>query len=134
MRHGLILAVLLALPAPVLAQNFTTAAEVRPILEVTRGNWLAIGTHMGSDMLYFTHLLAWRCGLDEIRYGINGAEAETLYEMEPCHSGTAQPNAIQGLPYVALPLDTIESVRVTITYDDGKSATAEFTRAEILLP
>ena len=123
----------LLLPGGALAQDFTTAAQVRPILDMTRANWVAIGTQTGRDLLYFTHLLAWRCGLSAIRYGINGAPPEQDLTMEPCYRDTNQPNAIRDLPYVGVGATRIESVTVEITYEDGLTDSAEFSRSEILL-
>lgn len=115
------------------AQNFTTAAEVRPVLGMTRANWVTLREYNGRDMIYFSHLLAWRCGLSEIRYGLNGAAAQQVLKMEPCHEGSAQPNALSGDGvFVAAPPGSVASVRVRLIYDDGGSDEAAFDRADIL--
>lgn len=121
------------LAGPAQAQNFTTQAEVEPILEMTRAHWIAIGTQTAQDLLYFTHLLSWRCGIAEIRYGVNGAEAATVLAMEPCHRESNQPNAIRELPYVVYPLNSIETVRVELVFEDGARMEELFTRAAISL-
>lgn len=118
--------------------KFTTAVEVKPIVGMTRSNWVAVRLYEGQDLLYFTHLLSWRCGIWDIRYGLNGATADTVFPMEPCHEDSAQPNAMTDvetfLPYVALPPESIESVEVEITYDDGTTESARFDRGAVLIP
>lgn len=134
MRVGTAIAFGLCLAAQgVAAQNFTTAAEVRPILSMTRGNWVALREYNGRDLLYFTHILAWRCGLSEIRYGLNGAAPAQVLKMEACHEGTAQPNAMSGDGvFVREPPGSVASVRVRLIFDDGSSEEASFARKDIL--
>ena len=115
------------------AQNFTTQAEVQPILEMTRANWVAVGTQGGADLLYFTHLLAWRCGVAEIRYGLNGDAPEKVLAMEPCHHDSNTPNAIRDLPFVTYPPGSIEEVTVELVYPDGATQRENFARAAIRL-
>lgn len=137
MRKFLMLAALVAVPGLAQAEGFTTAAEVRPILEATKTVWVAVREYEGRDLLYFTQILAWRCGLDGIRYGLNGAEAETVLKMEPCHEGTAAPNAItmdEGVVYLTLPLKSLERVSVQLLLDDGSVLEAAFDRKSILMP
>lgn len=118
--------------------KFTTAAEIKPILGATQANWVAVRDYSGQDLLYFTHLLAWRCGLWDIHYGVNGAPADEPVVMEPCHTDTAQPNGLADvenyLPYLTFPPNSVESVTVALTYDDGTTQTASFARNSILLP
>lgn len=133
----LILFPLLLAAIPASAQQMTTAAEIKPILEATRGNWLALREYEGQDLLYFTHLAAWRCGLTAIRVTVPGVATDVPLSLEPCHEDTAQPNAIvdEGFaPYVTMPLGAAQQVSVTITYDDGTEATQSYDRKAILMP
>jgi hypothetical protein len=120
------------------AQQFTTAAEVGPILEATRANWVAVREYDGRDLVYFTQLLAWRCGLSEIRYGLNGAAPETVLPMEPCYEDEAQPNALkmdQGIEiYLTEPLQSVQSIDIMLKLDDGSESSASFARKAVLMP
>jgi hypothetical protein len=117
--------------------QFTTATEVRPIIDMTQANWLALRDWEGEDWLYFTHLLSWRCGMWEIRYGLNGAPATEVLPMQPCLVGSASPNAItdDSYPiYLRFPAGSVDQVSVVITYNDGTETGAAFQRAEIMMP
>ncbi len=135
MKHRVGLSLLL-LATPLAAQTFTTAAEVKPILLATKPAWIAVREFDGRDLLYFTNLLAWRCGVSEVLYSVNGGEPVQL-EMEPCHEDTAQPNALlmEGiLPYVTLPLASVEKVTVAVLFDDGSSEAETYQRKSVLTP
>ena len=126
-------------PEPQVATGkFTTAVEVKPIIGMTKQNWVAVRLYNGSDLVYFTHLLAWRCGLWEIRYSINGDEALQSFPMEPCHEDTAQPNAMTDvanyLPYITLPPESVDSIYVELVFDDGTTDFAVFSRPNVLMP
>lgn len=134
-----IVAVLLTILAqPVAAQTMTTAAEIKPILTVTKPQWIAVRPYEGRDLVYFTNLLAWRCGLTAASYGLNGAPADQPIPMEPCYEDEGQPNALkmdQGvLPYIEAPLDSVATVTVSVTYDDGSTDTASYERKAVLIP
>lgn len=125
----------LALASPAAAQQFTTAEEVRPMLDHTRARWIAVREFDGQDLLYFTNLLAWRCGLDAIHYSVNGGP-ERAWDGEPCYDGEAVPNAQKDpdkLPYVGFPLGSVQNVTVRIEYDDGASDSQSYERAGILI-
>ncbi len=127
--------VALALAGPAHAQQFTTAAEVRPMLDHTRARWIAVREYDGQDLLYFTNLLAWRCGLDAIYYSVNGGE-ELSWNSEQCYENEASPNALKDatkLPYLGFPLGTVETVSVRIVYDDGETDSQDYQRADILV-
>ena len=118
------------------AQNYTTAAEVKPILTATKPSWIAVREYDGRDLLYFTNLLSWRCGVTSVSYTVNGGP-DTPLEMEPCYEDTAQPNALVSetiLFYVILPLASIETVSVTVTFDDGSVEVGDYERKAVLMP
>lgn len=117
--------------APASAQQFTTQAEVQPILTMTRANWVAVGTATGNDLLYFTQILGWRCGIAGIRFAVNGAEPLTDYTMEPCHLDLNPPNQIRDLPYLVYPPNSIEQVTVEIVYPDGQVDRETYLRSAI---
>ncbi|ABV94246.1 hypothetical protein Dshi_2513 [Dinoroseobacter shibae DFL 12 = DSM 16493] len=127
---------LLAIATPTWAANFTTAAEVKPILDATKSSWVAIRKLNGQDLLYFTQIESWRCGLTQITFRVNGAPETYNKFMEPCYEGTPAPNAFRldsHLPYVTFQPDSLTSVEVTLTYEDGTTDTATFQRSEIEL-
>ena len=124
------------LPAQAIAQQFTTADEVKPILEMTKGNWVALRKYNGNDLVYFTHLMSFRCGLDKISYGINGA-TETELPLEKCNTEYQQPNVMLDqsiLPYITLPLGSVKSIAVTVTYDDGVTQSETIDASKVLIP
>lgn len=110
--------------------QFTTALEIKPILAATRGSWISVREFDGQDLLYVTHLWAWRCGLVQLKVGVNGAAPE-VWPLPECHLDQASPNAItdqDGLPYRSYALQSISQIEVEITYDDLTRDSARFNR------
>lgn len=118
--------------------KFTTAVEVKPIMQMTRNQWVGVREFNGQDYVYFTQMLAWRCGLWDIRYGINDAPADIVLPMEPCNEDFAQPNVMMDvenyLPYVIYPQNSVQSIYVEIVFDDGTTDFARFERSAIRIP
>ncbi|MEC3859959.1 hypothetical protein VK792_01560 [Mesobacterium sp. TK19101] len=116
--------------------KFTTAVEVKPILNMTRGNWVAVREFDGQDLLYVTHLMSWRCGLVQLRFGVNGNPLQ-VWPLPACHEDTAAPNALtpeDGLPYERFALGSVQKVEIELTYDDLTIESAKFERKAILMP
>ena len=115
--------------------RFTTATEVRPILDATRMSWIATRDWEGQQLLYVTHLWSWRCGLAQIEIGLNGAAPE-VWPLPACHLDQAAPNAIldgDGLPYRAFPPGSLSRIEVWLTYDDLGTARAVFDGNGVLV-
>lgn len=131
-----------AAPAALVAEpqeptgKFTTATEVRPILNATKGNWIAVREFDGKDLVYVTHLWTWRCGLLEMRVGINGAAPE-VWPLPDCHMDQPMPGVVleqDGLPYRSFDLGSVRSIDVQITYDDLGTDAVAFDRSQVLMP
>jgi hypothetical protein len=112
--------------------KFLTATEVKPILGATQGNWVAVREWEGNDLIYFTHLLAWRCGLYEIRYSVNGGPQQQ-WPVPDCDPATHTPGAIpDGAEiYATVALKSVQTIDVELLYDDLSTQSAQFERAAI---
>ena len=116
--------------------KFTTAQEVKPVLGATKGTWVAVREYEGQDLLYVTHLWAWRCGLAAVAVSVNEGPL-TDWPLPACHMEYATPNAVlekDGLPYMSQPLGSVARIKVQIVYDDLTMDIAEFDRGAVLIP
>lgn len=117
-------------PVPAAAQ-FNSAAEVKPILQMIVPQWVSIREYDGQDLLYFTLLEVYRCGLEQIRYVINDGKPR-VWQTEPCE-GDAVFSEIGAdrLPYATFGLGSLETVRIELIYDDGSVQTERYQRSDI---
>ncbi|GAA6209146.1 hypothetical protein NBRC116601_24390 [Cognatishimia sp. WU-CL00825] len=115
--------------------KFLTATEVKPILTATKANWIAVREWQGQDLIYFTHLLSWRCGLYEIRYSVNGGPQQ-LWPIPECDPVTHSVGLIpEGTEiYTTLPLQSVASVEIEVLYDDLTTDVSAYERAAVLMP
>tara|TARA_R110002094_G_scaffold95226_4_gene96223 strand:- start:1132 stop:1839 length:708 start_codon:yes stop_codon:yes gene_type:complete len=116
--------------------KFTTATEVKPILNATKGSWVAVREYDGKDLLYVTHLWSWRCGLSAVAISLNGEPMQN-WPLPPCHMDFAAPNAIledDGLPYLSLRLGSVETITIQVVYDDLSMDVATFNRSDVRIP
>lgn len=116
--------------------KFTTAIEVRPILDATRGNWVAVREYEGRDYIYVTQVWSWRCGLAAMAISVNDGPLQD-WPMPPCHKQFATPNAILNddpTPMQTYPPGSVEKVTVQLVYDDLSMDRAEFARGQVLMP
>jgi len=98
----------------------------------------ATDTELSETVENTVQPVAWRCGLWDIRYGVNGAPAETGIAMEPCNDEFAQPNVMLDVenfpPYVTYPLNSVESITVEVVFDDGTVESMQFDRNDVRIP
>jgi hypothetical protein len=100
---------------------FDPAAELergeRRILESTAGSWVSFRDYNGL-LLYYTHLMSYRCAIREVRIGIDSAVPNRPLPLPACDP--AQPNNIpsDAAPYLKLAAGT-RLVSVELTYRDG---------------
>lgn len=114
------------------AAQFNSAAEVKPILQMIVPNWVSVREYNGEDLLYFTLLEVYRCGLTQIRYVVNDGKPR-VWDTPPCEGDVTFSEIPEGrLPYVAFPLKSLKKLRIELSYDDGTVQTENYERAAIL--
>ena len=91
--------------------------DQRKILDMTATGWLSFREFNGL-LVYYTHLMSYRCAIREVRVGIDSAVPDKVLKMPPCNP--RDPSAIphDSQPYLKLAPAT-RSVSVELTYRDG---------------
>jgi hypothetical protein len=91
--------------------------DQRKILDMTATSWLSFREFNGL-LVYYTHLMSYRCAIREVRIGIDSTMPDKVLKMPPCDM--RDPHAIphEAQPYLKLP-GTTKSVSVELTYRDG---------------
>jgi hypothetical protein len=91
--------------------------DQRKILDMTATSWLSFREFNGL-LVYYTHLMSYRCAIREARFGVDTAVPDKVLKMPPCDS--RDPSAIphDALPYLKLPPST-QFVSIELTYRDG---------------
>src|SRR6476661_234201 len=91
--------------------------DQRKILDMTATSWLSFREFNGL-LVYYSHLLSYRCAIREVRIGIDSAVPDKVLKMPPCD--LRDPSAI---PYGAQIYQKLspqtQSISVELTYRDG---------------
>lgn len=92
--------------------------QEKKLLDLTRGSWAYFRNFNGRQLIYFTHLEVYRCGIEKVSYSLNSEALDREWELQPCDR--AKPNEVTtDRPYISMPLGTAHSVAVRLTYTDG---------------
>jgi len=92
--------------------------QVKQILNLTKNSWVAFRDFNGKQLVYFTHLESYTCGIKQVRYSINSNALDKTWKLQPCNP--KNPNAItKDNIYLTLPLSTAKSIAVQVTFADG---------------
>jgi hypothetical protein len=91
--------------------------DQRKILDMTATSWLSFREFNGL-LVYYTHLMSYRCAIREARIGIDTAVPDKVLKMPPCdpRDPSVIPHEVQ--PYLKLAPST-QFVSVELTYRDG---------------
>ena len=91
--------------------------EQRKILDMTATSWLSFREFNGL-LVYYTHLMSYRCAIREVRVGIDSAVPDKVLKMPPCDPRDPSVIPHDANPYMKL-APTTRSVSVELTYRDG---------------
>ena len=91
--------------------------DQRKILDMTATSWLSFREFNGL-LVYYTHLMSYRCAIREVRVGIDSAVPDKVLKMPPCDIRDPSVIPHDAQPYLKLAPST-QSVSVELTYRDG---------------
>jgi hypothetical protein len=91
--------------------------DFRRNLEMTSGSWVEFREFNGL-LVYFTHLISYRCGIREARIGIDTTIPDRKLAMPPCDMQNPMEIPDKAQLYMKLP-PTTRSISVELTYPDG---------------
>jgi Caspase domain len=98
------------------------ADEQKKILEQFWTGWVAFRKYNGM-LVYFTHLVTYRCAIKEVRYGLGDGPVDKIFKLPPCDP--ADPNSVPdgATLHMKVPPKT-SSMQVQLTYADGTTSPA----------
>jgi hypothetical protein len=91
--------------------------DQRKILDMTATSWLSFREFNGL-LVYYTHLMSYRCAIREVRVGIDSAVPDKALRCRPAIPGTRASFRTTRSPISKLAPAT-KSVSVELTYRDG---------------
>ena len=91
--------------------------DQRKILDMTATSWLSFREFNGL-LVYYTHLMSYRCAIREVRVGIDSAVPDKVLKMPPCDPRDPSVIPRDAQPYLKLAPST-QFVSVELTYRDG---------------
>jgi Caspase domain len=91
--------------------------DQRKILDMTATSWLSFREFNGL-LVYYTHLMSYRCAIREVRVGIDSAVPDKVLKMPPCDPKDPIAIPADATPYLKLAPST-RFVSVELTYRDG---------------
>ena len=100
----------------------------KQILEQFWTSWIAFDASGNRGLVYFTHMMSYRCAIKDVRYGFNGGGLDKEIEMPPCDQKNPYALPENFSPYFKVGED-VTSMSVQVTYADGtQSPVREFKR------
>ena len=91
--------------------------DQRKILDMTATSWLSFREFNGL-LVYYTHLMSYRCAIREVRIGIDTAVPDKVLNMPGCDMKDPIAIPSNATPYLKLPPAT-QFISVELTYRDG---------------
>jgi hypothetical protein len=91
--------------------------DQRKILDMTATSWLSFREFNGL-LVYYTHLMSYRCAIREVRVGIDTSVPNQVLKMPPCDMKDPSAIPYDAKPYLKLSPSN-QFVSVELTYRDG---------------
>lgn len=91
---------------------------MRDILERFSTAWLAFGSGQNSQLLYFTHLVSYRCAIEKVEIGYDGKPPQEVIALPACDPANPYAVPANARPYIAVKPDT-ENATLRLTFVGG---------------
>lgn len=91
----------------------------RDILDRFANSWIAFGAGHNQHLLYFTHLVSYRCAIQKAEIGFNGEAPAQLLPLPPCDEANPHSIPSSSQPYLRIKPDT-QSATLRLTYVGGE--------------
>jgi hypothetical protein len=101
--------------------NAMPPEQIKPVLNMTKDNWVSFRDFNGKQLIYFTHLETYTCGIQQVRYSINSDVLDQTWELQPCNPNNPLQISKETV-YLTLPLGTAKSIAVKLTFTDGSES------------
>ncbi|GAB4227286.1 MAG: hypothetical protein Kow0032_06230 [Methyloligellaceae bacterium] len=123
----------LALAGGPAAGQSSLAGQEKRVLGLTKAHWVSFRDFNGKQLIYFTHLESYRCGLEEVRYSLNSMRLDKTWKLQPCDPKKAN-HITTDRPYITLPPGSASWIALQLTFADGtKSDIVRISRDGVLL-
>lgn len=118
--------------------DFTTPEGAAYIHQSIKDTALSFKQEGEEDFIYFTNLIAWRCGVASMIYGVNDDRPTIPFPMEPCWRDLREPNTMKmedpAFPFfLKVPTGSVQKVTIRILYENGSMAEFVVDRAKNLI-
>ena len=102
--------------------------QVKNILNITRDSWIAFRDFNGRQLIYFTQIITWKCGVKEIRYSLNSDDLAERFPVPECNP--LLPNSIgeNDKIYLQMKLNSVETAAVQLLFDDATTSATQIYR------
>jgi hypothetical protein len=119
---------LLATPAAAQDTRVMPLPQVKNILKITGDNWIVFRDFNSRQLIYFTHLISWKCGIREIQYSLNNDSLSERFPVPECNK--LLPNNIGANDKILLErkLNSVTSVAVRLLFDDDTTSATNIYR------
>ena len=86
MHPGCLILILVfaSLPATSAGAQSVLVGQEKNVLNLTKSNWAHFRDFNGRQLIYFTHLEAYRCGIILVSYSLNGDALDRVWQLQPC--------------------------------------------------
>ena len=97
-------------------------AQVKKIMDLTKDSWVAFRNFSGRQLIYFTHIVSWNCGIKAARYSLDSAALDQQFPLPACNE--QMPNAIaDGVKiHLQFKLASVSKIAVQLVFDDDSKS------------